>query len=129
MNSNQRSFVASGSIGPSLFVKIAGVHTVAVAGAGDAAYGVSHQGTREAPIPGVTPLHAADGEGCMVYGPGDNCEVLCGAAVAAGAFVKVDAAAKAVTAASTNHYYGQAINTTTAADQLLKVTLIRGVAP
>jgi hypothetical protein len=119
MNSNQRSFQAAEDIGSSLFVVVSGVHTVSVAGAGEAVYGVSHEGSREAPIPGVTPLAAATGESVLVYGPGDNCEVLCGAAVAAGAFVKSDAAGKAVTAGSEN-YYGQAINATSAADQKLK---------
>lgn len=127
MNSGQRSFVAGVDIGPSLFLKISGVHKVAVAGVGDPAYGVSHEGTREAPIPGITPLHAAAGESVTVYGPNDNCEVLCGAAVTAGAFVKPDANGKAVTASATDPYYAQAINTTTGADQKLKITLVRGV--
>lgn len=128
MNSNQRSFVAGADIAPSTFVKITGVHTVSPSVAGNVVYGVSHEGTREAPIPGVTPMAALTGESVMVYGPGDNCEVLCGAAVTAGDLLKSDANGKAITASAADKYFAQAINTTTAANQLLKVTLVRGVA-
>lgn len=126
MNSNQRSFLASVDIGTSLFVKISGVHTVAVAGVGDEAYGVSHEGTREAPIPGVTPLHAASGESALIYGPGDNCEVLAAEAISAGDFLRPNSAGKAVVAADGENYFAQAVNTVTAEDQKVKITLVRG---
>jgi len=129
MQSNSRSFVAGADIEPSRFVKISAAHTVVKAGADEAVYGVSHEGTREAPIPGVSPLTASTGEPVLVYGPGENCEVDCGAAVAAGAFVKSNAAAKAVTAGDGDEYYAQAVSATTAADQKLKITLVRGTIP
>lgn len=128
MQSNQRSFRASANINTSRFVKISGPHTVAQCVANEQAYGVSHEGTQEAPIPGVTPLAASSGESCLVYGPGDNCEVECGAAVTAGAFVKPDANGRAITASANDKYSGQAINSTGAANQKLKITLVRGVA-
>jgi hypothetical protein len=134
MNSNQRSFMAAENIGPSLFVslvKSSGVNMgqVEVADVGQVAYGISHEGTREAPIPGVVPVHAIAGEPCMVYGPGDNCEVLCGEAVVAGQFVRPNAAGKAVVCAEGDLYSAQAVSTTTAADQKLKVTILRGTTP
>lgn len=129
MQTNQRSFVASADIEPSRFVKISGVQSVAKAGADENVYGVSQEGTREAPIPGVTPMHALTGEPVSVYGPGDNCEVECGAAVTAGARVKSDANGRAITATAGDEYYGEAVNTTTTASQKLKITIVRGTVP
>jgi hypothetical protein len=127
MQSSQRSFVAGEDIGVSLFVDVSGNHEVSVADVGSAPYGISHEGTREAPIPGVTPVHALEGESCMVYGPGDNCEVTSGEAVAAGDFLTVDSAGRAVVAGIGEEYYAQAVNTVAAANQMVKVTLVRGV--
>jgi hypothetical protein len=129
MQSNQRSFQASADIDPSVFVKISGNHTVATAGAGEAVYGVSHEGTREAPIPNVTPKCALAGESVMVYGPGDQCEVLAAEAISAGAFVKSNSAGKAVAVGTGAMYYAQAINSVGAANQKLKITLVRGWVP
>lgn len=129
MQSNQRSFVAGEDIGPSLFVVISDKHTVSVAGAGESVYGVSHEGSREAPIPGVTPLAAAEGEPVLVYGPGDNCEVLCGAAITAPARLKSDANGKAIAATGGDEYYAEAVSDTTAANQKVKITLVRGTVP
>jgi hypothetical protein len=129
MQSNQRSFVASADVDPSVFVKISGVHSVATAGAGEAVYGVTQEWTREAPIPGVTPKAALAGEPVTVYGPGDQCEVLAGEAINAGAFVKSNSAGKAVAVGTGAMYYAQAVNTVTAANQKLKVTLVRGWVP
>ena len=46
--------------------------------------GVTHNGTREAPIPSVTEsLAAADGEPVRVHGPGDRCEITLGETITA----------------------------------------------
>lgn len=129
MNSNQRSFVAGEDLGPSLWAKISGLHIVSLAGVDSAPYGVTHEGTREAPIPGVTPLHAAAGESATIYGPGDNCEILSGEAITAGDFLRPDATNRAVVCSEGENYYAQAVSTVSGAGQLVKITLIRGVTP
>ncbi len=134
MQGNQRSFTASEDIGSSLFVnliKSSGVNQaqIEVSGANEVAYGVSHEGSREAPIPGVTPIAAASGESCVVYGLGDPCEVLCAEAVNAGDYLKPNSAGKAVVASEGDQYSAQAVSTTSATDQKVKVTVMRGIAP
>lgn len=99
------NFIARGDIGPSLFVKFHTTdHGVVVAAAGDEAIGVSHEGTREAPVTGVTPLTAKDGEAVMVYTDTMTCEVIAGADIIVGAKLKPDATGKAITAVATNVY-------------------------
>ena len=50
--------------------------------------GVTHNGTREAPIPSVTTAYAAlDGEPIRVHGEGDVCEVETGQALTDGCLV------------------------------------------
>ena len=134
MQGNQRSFMASEDIGSSLFVslvKSSGVNQaeIAVSDADEVAYGVSHEGSREAPIPGVVPLAAVAGESCVVYGLGDPCEVLCAEAVNAGNYLKPNSAGKAVVAAEGEQYSAQAVSTTGAANQKVKVTVMRGIVP
>jgi len=129
MQSNQRSFIAGEDIAPSLFVDVSAKHAVSVSDLAGVPYGISHEGTREAPIPGNAALTALSGESVLVYGPGDACEVLAGAAVAAGKFLKPDANGKAIIALPGENYYAQTVNAVTAADQKLKVTIIRGVVP
>ena len=105
-HSSAPSFIAGGNIGPSLFVKIeAGEsNTVILCGAGDAAIGISQEGTREAPIPGVTPLAAAEGESLLVYQLGEPCEIVAAAAIAAGDYLKPNASGQAVVAGAGDAY-------------------------
>lgn len=100
MSHSRPSFLAGEDIGPSLFVRPqAGTdNTILLCDAGDVATGVSHEGTREAPIPGVTPLAAAEGESCQIYGADEPCEVIAGAAIEAGDRLKPDVNSKAVPA-------------------------------
>lgn len=128
MQSSQPSYIAGEDIGPSLFVFPTNStdNTVEVAGAGVQACGVSGEYTREAPIPGITPLHAATGEPCQVYGLGDVCEVIAGGAIDAGDFLKPDAAGEAIAAVSTDEYSARAL--TDAADgEKCKVQIVHGV--
>jgi hypothetical protein len=78
---NIPSFVFAADCETSRFVKISGNHTVGKCGAGERAFGVTHEGSREAPIPGITPLVAKAGETAQVYGPGESCEVVAGGVV------------------------------------------------
>jgi hypothetical protein len=93
------SFVYGENIAPSLIVKrsTAADHTVLKAGFGELPCGVSHEGSREAPLPSITPMAANSGESARVYGPGETCEVdvATGVVVTAGYPVMADANSKA----------------------------------
>jgi hypothetical protein len=93
------SFVFGEDCAPSLIVKrsTADDHTVLKAGFGELPCGVAHEGTREAPIPGITPLAAVQGESARVYGPGETAEVdvANGTVITAGFPVMADADSKA----------------------------------
>lgn len=104
------SYVAGEDIGPSLIVKqsAAADHTMLKCTSGDKPIGVIYEGTREAPIPGITPLAAASGESARVYGPGETCEVIAGAAITRGDLVMSDDDSKAVPATEGNWALGRA---------------------
>jgi len=116
------SFVAEIDLGSSLFVKHSGTgknNQVTLAVDGDAPIiGVTHEGSREAPIPGVTPLVAKAGEAVRVYGPGETCEVIAGAAVAAGKHVMADSAGKAIEATAGKYYGGRALTGAATSEKL-----------
>lgn len=77
------SFVFGEDCATSLIVKrsTSADHTVLKCGFGERPAGVAHEGSREAPIPGITPLVAKSGESARVYGPGETCEVEVGSGV------------------------------------------------
>ncbi|MBX3422219.1 MAG: hypothetical protein KF752_11750 [Pirellulaceae bacterium] len=133
MQSSSRTFVASANIRPSRFVRGSGNNKMAEAGANAVAYGVSGEGTVDAPIPGMTDRFAArTGQEVLVYGPGDTCEIEAGAAIDASAgpvFLKPDADGRAIPAATTQHYSAEAHTSATAAGQRVKITVVRGVMP
>lgn len=126
------SYIAGGDISPSRFVKLTGNNSVQQCVAGDDAIGVSHEGTREAPIPGVTPLAAMSGESCQVYGADEPCEVAAGAAITAGAKLKSDLEGKAVPALSGAETAGTIVpyiaiaRTPAAVGEKVKVLITRG---
>lgn len=126
---NIPSFVFAADCETSRFVKITGNHTVGKCGAGERAFGVSHEGSREAPIPGITPLVAKAGETARVYGPGESCEVIAGGLVNAGQYVKPDSDARGVACGLNEIFSAVARSSVTAAGQLLKVSLITGTTP
>lgn len=130
MGHSRPSYLAGADLAPSTFVKHeAGVdNTVIPCVADDVAVGVTHEGTREAPIPGVSPLAAAEGESCQVYGADEPCEIVAGAAISAGDRLKPDANAEAIPAIGGDEY--SAIARTSAADgEKVKVILTRGTEP
>jgi hypothetical protein len=126
---NLPSFVFAADCEPSRFVKISANHTVTKCTAGERAFGVTHEGSREAPIPGVTPLVAKGGETARVYGAGESCEIVAGGTVNAGQYVKPDSDARAVACSTSEIFSAVARSSTTAAGQLLKVTIITGTTP
>ncbi len=77
------SFVFGEDCATSLILKrsTAADHTVLKCGFGEMPCGVAHEGSREAPIPNVTPYVALSGESARVYGPGETCEVEVGSGV------------------------------------------------
>lgn len=120
------SFIAKGDVPPSLFVKQSGDHGAVLCGAGDEAVGVSHEGTRTAPITGVTPLTAATGEAVMVYTDTFTCEVKAGDTIVAGDKLAPNADGEAVPAQAGSVY--SAIARAGAADgERCKCTVTRGV--
>lgn len=131
--SSLRTFIASADVRPCRFVRGSGEFRQAEAAANAVAYGVSGEGTTDAPIPLVTDRFAARaGQALLVYGPGDTCEVEAGAAIDASAgpvYLKPDAQGRAVAATTGQHYSAEAHTSATAAGQRVKCTIIRGVMP
>jgi hypothetical protein len=111
------SFVFGEDCAPSLIVKrsTAADHTVLKCGLGEKPAGVAHEGSREAPIPGVSALAAASGESARVYGPGESCEVVVGSTVVitAGQPVMADASSQATPAIHNFWALGNAEKTVT----------------
>lgn len=106
------SYVMGEDVGPSLFVKqdATADHQALKATQWGDTIGVTHEGTREAPIPGVTPLAAKNGEAVRIYGVNETCEVLVGAtAIVAGQRVRPDANSKATPAVHGFPYGGRAL--------------------
>ncbi|MGV3485962.1 MAG: hypothetical protein ACO1RT_16220 [Planctomycetaceae bacterium] len=103
---SKRSYLVGGNIYPSRFVKIeAGEsNTILQSGAGDHSIGVSHEGTREAPIPGASAFAGIEGDLVEIYGLGQPCEVLAAATIAAGDYLRPDADGKAVMAVPGERY-------------------------
>lgn len=72
-----------------------------------ASVGVTHNGTREAPIPSVTTAYAAlDGEPVRVHGLGDTCEVESGEALTDGCEVMPGTNGVAMVATAGNYVSG-----------------------
>jgi hypothetical protein len=133
MQSTQRTFVASANVRPSRFVRLSGENKMAESGQNLIAYGVSHEGTVDPPIPGMTDRFAArTGMEMLVYGPGDTCEVEAGDVinVASGpVYLKPDNQGRAVPAGAEQLYSAEAITSATAAGQRVKCTIVRGTTP
>lgn len=133
MQSGQWSFVAGANVRPSRFIRVfGGAHQAIECVAGQQAFGVSHEGTIDPPIPLVTDrLAARAGDGFLVYGPGDSCEIECGAAISLAAgpvYLKPDAQGRAVPCVATDKYSAEAVSETSAAGEKVKVVIVRGVA-
>lgn len=86
---NNPTYVAGEDLAPARFVRRSTSENNAVLYADDGTaplVGVTHNGTREAPIPSVSEsLAAQDGEPVRVHGIGDRCEVEAGDTITDGA--------------------------------------------
>lgn len=93
---------ASGTIRPSRFVKISGVHTGAEADANEDAIGISYQDGKYPPLNDLvtTNNHAENGDPIRLYGEGDICLLTLGGSVTAGNQIKSDADGQGVAASS-----------------------------
>ena len=119
-------FIAGGNIIPSRFVKwdLGSDHSVVQATANTKIQGVSQSGSREAPIPGVTPVYAAaNGEQLRVHGDGEVCLLTAGATVAAGDDLKSDSTGRGVvvTAGTTTQEIGAQALQSGAVNELILV--------
>jgi len=127
---NNPSYVMGEDVGPSLFVKADPAYDFQALKAtlGAEPLGVTHEGTRDAPIPGASAYAALTGESVRVYGLGEVCEVLVSAtlAIVAGDRVAPDASSKAQPAVHGFPYGGRALNAAAAAGKV-RVQLERGV--
>jgi hypothetical protein len=121
---SQRSYIARGTILPARFVirDTATNHGVLQCTAGQNAVGISYEGTRAAPLPGVTPQAAIVGENVLVYTDGMPCEVVAGGVITAGDRLKPDADGAAVTAAI-GEVYSAVADANATAGQNCKVTV------
>lgn len=127
---SQRSYIARGDIRPSRFVKrdTATNHGVLEADAGDATVGVAYEGTRTAPLPGVTALAAISGDPILVYTEGMPCEIVAGGSITPGQYLKPDADGRAV-AAVAGDLFGAIADATGATGQNVKATVMFGITP
>lgn len=125
---SQRSYIARGTILPARFVKrdTATNHGVLQCVAGEQAVGISYEGTRAAPIPGVTPQAAIAGENVLVYTETMPCEVVAGGAIAAGDRLKPDANGAAV-ACAIGEAYSAIADADCVSGQNCKVTVTSGI--
>ena len=97
------NLLARGDINPSRFVKqdTATNFGALEANANELVIGISHDSSRDAPIPSASTLHAANGDQCRIFGDGDVCLLVAGGAITAGIQVKSDADGKGVVIATT----------------------------
>lgn len=115
------SYRAEANIRPARFVKFgSNPHQIVECDgtANEVIIGISHNGTREAPIPGVTPYCALAGESCWIHGLGAQGEVTAGAAFSAGALLASDAQGRAIAATAGVEAGAIAQDDVTAADQM-----------
>lgn len=127
MPANASSFIARDDIESSIFVKLdpTNDHAVIPCGADDEAVGVSHEGTREAPITGITPLAAADGEHVAVYTDTWPCEVIAAATIVNGDRLKPNASGHAIVAL-TGEVFSATARAGAASGERCKCTVGRG---
>lgn len=127
MAGDGQQFQASEDINVSVFVKISGDNTVETAGAGDEAIGVMHESAWDTPIPNANDTIAVyAGQSKRVYQATESCEVIVGTGgLAAGDFVKPDAAGLGV-AAATGENYSAVCTTGGAAGARAKVLISAG---
>ncbi len=122
------SFVATGNITQSRFVKLDSGVTghVAQAGAGDSPIGVSVQGTRNPSYPGLQDGFAAvSGENIRVYLSNEECMIEVDAAYNPGQLLKPSTGGIATASNADGEIYGAILlDAATAANQLVKCRVV-----
>jgi len=103
MAATTTGYLAGGTIRPSRFVKIGTTDFSCLeADANEITIGISQEGGREAPIPSVTTVNAAEsGDSVQVYQESEECLLELGGTVAVGGRIKSDADGKGVAVATT----------------------------
>jgi hypothetical protein len=122
------SFTASAAIAKMRFAKISGDFTIAQCVANDVAFGVSSEGSSEAPIPGAGVNAAETGGLVRLYGQGESCPIEVGAAVVANGFVKPDANGRAIPCVANDKYSGQVLQGQATVGGRAMIFVCRGVA-
>lgn len=120
------NFIAGDDVPPSVFVKQSGDNAVVKAGLNEVAIGVSHEGTRTAPITGVTPLAAIADEPVMVYTDGFSCEIKANDTIVAGDVLAPDANGLAKVAGA-GMTFSAVAKTAAAAGERVKAIIRRGI--
>lgn len=123
---------ANGNILPSRFVAVDGTdnNSVLQASSGQRPFGISSEGGREAPIPSVSTVYAAQNEDNVnVYGLGMTCLLELGAGCLSGHRLKPDANGKGIPILGTpntiEHYGAEAMEAGSAGD-FIKVLVLLG---
>lgn len=130
--SQVKTMRANGNISPSRFVAIdaSDNNSVLQAASGQRPFGISSEGGREAPIPSVSTVYAAQAEDNVnVYGLGMTCLLELGAACLAGHRLKPDSNGKGIplagTPATIEHYGAEAMEAGSSGD-FIKVLVLLG---
>ena len=133
MSFSSPSFMAGGTIAPSIFVKVdvtagaANDHQVVACGAGGRCIGISQEGMKRPPgLPGSDITIAAEtGNTLRVYGLTEECLLTLGGTVTHGDFLKSDASGNGV-AASTGDLYGAMAEESGVSGQKVRVQVVFG---
>ena len=128
---NNLPLTAGGNILPGRFIAMeAGQESQVIqasGGASEPVMGVCKESSLDAPGLGGSANHSEDTHRVEYYGPGEYCLVEAGAAVTAGDYVMPDANGKAITATTTLHAFGIAVQTAATDGDFIKVQLTNGV--
>ena len=124
-------YEAGGDIGPAVFVMRSTTegNVVLEATAGAQILGISQRWTRNPPYSSLDDgLAAIDGEGLRVFIQGEVCGLLLGAAVTAGDRLKATTDGKGI-AATSGDEFGAVAHRDGVEDEIIEVTVERGVLP
>lgn len=122
------SRIANGDIRRARFVKPTNVaYRVLEADAGEVCLGIGQEYAQDAPLPGASDLAASADRPIQIFMDGEECYLTAGGSFSAGAELKSDADGRGVAASSTDSFYAIANQASTGANQVVKVTVLRGI--
>lgn len=127
-----RTFIAGGNIRVCRFVE-PGANTDGTTdfkvteanGANDKIWGIAQEGTRAAPLDGVTAYAAIDGDSLEVFMPGEECLLEIGGTVADGAYLASTNAGLGDTATADQTYGARALEAGVSGDRI-RVRVMHG---